>query len=336
MFVKKSTAAIDLGAYSLKYVEVETDSGLVKKAWQGALHPDRRTATEMLVGRDLHGRVAALVRRLQSEVAPPSRIVTALQGEGTWIQYLEFPLLAESELKMAAQAAACKIIPFPQARVVLSTVPVPALHGGRSGVLLVAALREPAGDMSTLFEECGLVVHRMDVVPLALAREFGRNHPDREGMFVCLASVGFSFTHVVVLRDGIPYCVRELPIGGRHFMHGLQKADHLSWGETEIRFSSVHLRDHGAACEPAIREWMHEVHRTILHFNDKVAGPPMAVQEVWLSGGCSAWQGFPERVAAQLDLPVEVDGWSRIRWGAQGKHVMAGPWKAAVGMALEQ
>lgn len=336
MFAKKSTAAIDLGAHSLKYVEVETDSGLVRKAWQAPLQPDRVDAQDALHGADLCKRVAALVRRLQAEASPPTRVVTALQGEGTWVQYLEFPLLSESELKMAAQAVACKIIPFPLARVVLSTVSVPPLHEGRSGVLVVAALKEPAGEMSSLFDACGLIVHRMEVVPLALAREFNRNHPDRAGRFVALVNVGFSLTHVVVLREGLPYYVREFPIGGRHFMHGLQRADRLTWVETERRFHSAHVNELGAACDPAMREWLHEVSRTVTHFNEKVAGPLMGVEEVWLSGGCSAWQGLRDAVAAHLELPVEVDGWNRIRWGAQAPQDEAGPWKAAVGMALEQ
>lgn len=336
MFAKKSTAAMDLGAHSLKYVEVETDSGLVRKAWQAPLQPDRSNAQDNLHGPDLRRRFAALVRRLQSEASPPSRVVTALQGEGTWVQYLEFPPLSDGELKIAAQAVACKNIPFPLARVVLSTVSVPPLHEGRSGVLVVAALREPAGEMSSLFQDCGFTVQRMEVVPLALAREFNRNHPERAGTFVALVNIGFSLTHVVVLRDGLPYYVREFPVGGRHFMHGLQRADRLSWVETERRFQSADVSELGAACEPAVREWMHEVNRTRIHFNDKVAGPPLHVEEVWLSGGCSAWRGLRDSVAAHLELPVEVDGWSRIRWGAQAAHALAGPWKAAVGMALEQ
>lgn len=335
MFAKKTCAAIDLGSHSVKYVEVETDTGRVRRAWRADLHPERRHAEDGLHGGDLRARVGALAQRLQAESGPAGRVVTALQGEGTWVQYLELPPLAPDEVSMAAQAVACKLIPFPLARVVLSTVSVPALRDGRSGVLLVAALRDPASEMSSMLGACGLTVHRMELVPLALAREFSRNHPDRANRFVGLINVGFSLTHVVVMRDGLPYYVREFRLGGRHFLHGLQKSGGFTWADTEQRFCAALQGSDGSACEPAVRAWMHEVNRTLVHFGDKIAGPSTPIREVWLSGGYSGWHGLRERVATHVALPVEVDGWQAIRWGATAESGQPGAWKAAVGMALD-
>ena len=271
MFGKRITAAIDIGAHTFKYVEVESDDARVRKAWSAPLWPEREGATLDLHGDDLRARLRDIVHRLQREVTLPPRVVTALQGTGTWLQYLDLPLLSAAEREQAARAAACKALPFALSQMVMSTVSVPPLRENRAGVLVVAALRDPALALSTVFEACGMSVHRMEVTPLALAREFGRNHPERTHAFTALVSVGFSTTHFVIVREGLPYFARELAVGGRHLMHALQKAHRFTWEETDRCFWEGDLGTVGPPCEPPLRALLHEVKRSLTHFEERFA-----------------------------------------------------------------
>lgn len=334
MFSKRVTAAIDIGAHTFKYVEVESDTARVRRAWSAPLCPEREEAGLALHGDALRARLRDVVRRLQREVTVPPRVVTALQGEGTWLQYLDLPPLSAAEREQAARAAACKALPFSLSQMVMSTVSVPPLRENRGGMLVVAALRDPAATLSATFEACGVGVQRLEMVPLALAREFGRNHPERADRFIALVNVGFSSTHLAVLRAGLPYFARELPTGGRHFLHALQKAQRFTWGETERHFLADDLGDLMATCEPPLRTWLHEVNRSLIHFRERVA-LISGVEEIWLSGGFGHWPPLRERLAQAFELPVEVDGWGSVTWKSRIPAEGAGLWKAAVGMALE-
>lgn len=337
MFQKRVVAALDLGGYSLKYVEVDVENATVRRMWQREFHPERTSAKEVVGDEQFQRRVGELLVALQAEGPLPPRIVTALQGDGTWLQYLEFPHLSPSELQVAAQAAACKTIPFSLDQVVFTTVPVPALKGtNRSGAMVVAALRKPAEALSHMLAGCGAYVNRMEVVPLALVREFATNHPERAGESVALVNVGFTFTHVVVTRGGFPYLVREFPLGGRHFTYGVQMARRVTWREADEERRRSDSTERDAAYEPFVRDWLEEIRQSISTFDAQIAGPRSGVSRVFFAGGCSAWKGLRERLEESLGLPVAADTWERIRCvGSNAGGEAPGAWKAAVGMALE-
>lgn len=337
MFQKKVAAALDLGEYSVKYVEVETDTATVRQVWQEEVHPGRVTAKENLSDEQLKPRLSELIASMASRVVVPSCVVTALQGDGTWIQYLDFPKLTPAELKVASQAAACKAIPFALESVILSTIPVPALKGPhRTGALVVAALRQPADRLPHLLASCGLKVHRLEVLPLALVREFARNHPQKTEDSVALVNVGFTRTHVIVVRHGMPYYAREFALGGRHFTYGVQMAHRLQWREAETLRRQSDSTERDASYEPFVQEWLQEVKRSVMHFDERLAMPDQHVSHIEFSGGCAAWSGLRTRLEEHMDLPVQSGGWESIRCVARSHYSeKPGTWKAAVGMALE-
>lgn len=336
MFSRRITAAFDLGAHSLKYAAVENESGTIRSMWQRELLPRRTSAQQTLSGAALRHRVAELLSALQREQpATPTHVTTALQGNDTWFQYLEFPELSPTELKVAIHTAATGMTPYPLESMVLTHVPVPPLREAKhTAALVIAARREPANELSAIFEQCGFSVQRLELVPLALAREFGRNHPQRASAIVALINVGFGLTHVVVARAGVPYYVREFALAGSHFTYGVQMAEHLSWAEAESRKDSYDVTQRSPCYEPFVLEWLEEVGRSLLHFDLRVAGHTGSISHVYLSGGGAAWRGLAERLAQHLQQSVEVDDWDKLHLTPVSSMDDCA-FKPVVGMALE-
>jgi Tfp pilus assembly PilM family ATPase len=325
--------ALDLGAHSLKCVEVDLDEGVVRKAWRRVLHPERTHLRDVLQGPRLQERLTALASLLQADLVPAGGLVTALQGEGTWLQYLELPPLSPPELHVAAQAAASSLLPFSLDQVTLSTPSVPSLTAGRSAVLLIAALKEPAAQRLALLAASGLSVSRLEIVPLALARAFGRNHPELAASVVVVVHLGFSSTHVLAVRDGLPYFVRDFTLGLRHFVHALQTTHRLTWSEALRRFEEGDAKALDVACNGVLTRWLRELSRTVEHMRRKVA--PLGLGELWIAGGGDYMRACQLLVAAHTESVVCLEYWAKLDWHAPSSPGDVGVWVPAVGMALQ-
>jgi type IV pilus assembly protein PilM len=341
MFARRTHAALDLGADSIKYAVLEPDSGRIKHLWEAPLHPGRNAHSDALEGERLATRLSQLLTVLfRQHPSLPRTVTTAIHGEGTWCRYLELPAMSARELETAVPTIARKELPFPAESASISYVPLPDGVGRRSeksAVFLVAARKEAVKRVKDLVESCGLEVARLDVTPLALVREFARNHPPGD-RFQVLLHVGFRQSQLIVLRGRAPYYVREFSPAGRHFVYGFQMGEQIDWEAALALFRGSDATSRTVSVEPFLQRWIDEVRRTLASFRRQVPGAE--VERVHLSGGCAVWRGLDARLAEELACPVTVDGWDRLKCvlpGGDGRCGDLAPsrFKAVVGMALE-
>lgn len=267
-FGKKASVGLDLGSHSVKCATYG------KKGLEGCV-------------------AAPSVEELKLS----GSVVATIPGHGTIGRYLEFPALSAKELAVAGPAQAWQFIPYPQDQTNLSFLQVPPLGGDKKTALFfVADQKERVESGQALLK--GLKIQRMEVPVLALARQFAAEHPSDS--FQALVHCGHTLTHVLVMKGKHPYYYREIRLAGKDFTYAFQQANQSSWEEAEAYKHGVDALAREVGGEPFLQRWLKEVKRSL-------AGSQIEVSKVFLSGGSAAWKGLRERLAEDLELPVEVD-----------------------------
>jgi type IV pilus assembly protein PilM len=129
----------------------------------------------------------------------------------------------------------------------------------------------------------------------------------RAGEFVALLDVGGGVTNVHIVRDGIPYFTRDLPVGTTHFIEEFQKQLGLTY-ETAMQ---VAKGDTGDVDEELLSEIVRNVGSEIYQGLEpslsylKTAGEADGIDRIVLSGGGAKLPGLREYLAGCYDVPSE-------------------------------
>lgn len=339
MFQRRVSSSLDVGEFSVKFASVESDSGRIRVLWKGEVMPERQSQNDALAGDAMKTRLAALGSELSRRHPNlKKQVAVPIQGEGVTSQYLELPPVSTKELELAVPSMARRFIPFPIDTVTLSYVPVPQLSSAdkRSAVFFVAVQREAVNRLGTLVQAAGFELKRLEVGPLALVREFSRNHEMPRDRFTALVHVGYRHTICIVLRERYPYYVRDFTPAGRDFTYAFQMGNQSTWEAAEHVKRNYDVMERDVSMEPFMLRWLDEVRRSLEYFRTQVLKQDTAVSQVFLSGGGAAWKGLDERLAEHLEIPVIVDFWNRSKMsGVDWQPEEACQYKLAAGAALQ-
>jgi type IV pilus assembly protein PilM len=172
-------------------------------------------------------------------------------------------------------------------------------------VLLVAAKREVVENRVGLLNDAGLTPAIMDVDSFALHNAFERNYPNVLTGLVVLAHIGNETTHVLLLQEGVPIMVRDIPFGVRRLREELQREQRLSAEEADEviqgRGSAVGLQ---SFVEERVEELAIGIERAIAFLTAQSAG--LELGRLFLSGGGARVPGLVEALAARLGVRTEI------------------------------
>lgn len=339
MFGKKVRAGLDIGAFGLKYAAVEARSQHCY-VWHGVMFPDRETQYQELKTREQADRVRELLEQAQAAVPTWTRAVSVnMQGESVQCGYLELPRLSAKEAELAVVSALHRELPFPVEHSHVATVPVTPLAPApnKVAVFYTAIKKTAAAQCRKLLEYCDLTLRSLEVTAVALCREFELNHQLQPGAFYALVHVGFEYTQVVVVRDGMPYYLRDFPLAGKHFTYAFQMATQISWSKAEQYKLDYKIGAKDFAIEPFLQDWTEEVQRSLEHFASRHPDGHVSYEGIYLSGGSAGWRGLDARLQQSLGVAVTLDGWDRFEaaTGSDGGDD-AVTYKVALGLALGQ
>lgn len=320
LFRRPRSLGLDIGSHSLKWALLDRSRKELVGSGSVPLFPERSSLPQVL---DWH-LWETRVREVLDEIPEASSVYTVVQGKGTVYGYLEFPDLPEDELKIAAQAEAQQAIPFPADSIQFSYTRVPPLRKG-IGVFYAAAVLGEVLRLRQVLERSGRAPHRVEIPPLALAREFQLNHAPASDAFFGLLHVGFSTTHWVVVRAGHPYYARDFAFGMGEFVRAIQRS---SWGDAEVALTEADFRLPSLAAP--LRKLQQELKRTLDHCTDAlqdVTLPPLL--DIYLSGG-----GANGNLAAVLEdhlrQRIIPDRWEHLKC----PQPQAALYKLAAGLAI--
>jgi len=130
---------------------------------------------------------------------------------------------------------------------------------------------------------------------------------ESEGKFVALLDVGGGVTNVHIVRDGVPYFTRDLPVGVTHFIEEFQKQLGLSY-DTAHGVARGHMDD---VDEQLVTEIVRSVGSEIYQGLEpslsylKTSGEADGIDRIVLSGGGAHLPGLLEYLSESYNVPSE-------------------------------
>ncbi|MCA9775901.1 MAG: pilus assembly protein PilM [Candidatus Eremiobacteraeota bacterium] len=327
IFGKRVEVGLDIGSYALHWAAYDSKT---KKAevWCKPL--------------SLHGvidvhapgfgdRVASLLKECESSVKLWNRqVVVGVQGSHVVSGYLEFPPLKESELNMAVISSVSREIPFPVHTMDIVHLPVKSLTPGKTAVFYSAWPKEQRYLLENICRVSELKIKRVEVTGIGLTREVFQNHALKPDEFHFLINIGHEITHLLFVRGGYPYYLRDIAIGGKQMTEAVALRNSLSWLEAQNLKESSSLADLLTSLGSVLSEFGYEFRRTLEYFQRRFR--TQKVGRIYLSGGGALVRDLPGWLESELELPVEIDGWDSFSPRSKTENSTLN--KASLGLAL--
>lgn len=271
-FRQKGLLGVDLGAARIKVVVIN-GGRLVAKGAVPTPAGGWDNITEM---------IAALAEAVQETGWQGRKAVSAISGERVVARYLRLPRMPEKDLRAGLKYEAERYLPVGTQDMVMDFAILdqePAGQSGQMPVLLAAAPREQVIQYYHLFQEAGLELEALDLIPTALCRTLGALGEEKESIILDL---GERWSQVVLARGGQLLFSRAVRIGyrelsGNTFSPGLNRVIDLL---QEVRRSVDFYRSQGGS-----------------GFNSA---------RLWLAGGGAYLEGIKDYFSLELNLPAEV------------------------------
>lgn len=131
---------------------------------------------------------------------------------------------------------------------------------------------------------------------------------DEEGEFIAMLDVGGGVTNVHIVKDGVPYFTRDLPIGTGHFIEEFQK-------QLGLTYETANAVAHGETAEvdtdlvtDIVRSVAEEIYQGLepsLSYL-KNSGEADGIDRIVLSGGGAQLPGLKEHLAESYEVPAEI------------------------------
>ena len=131
---------------------------------------------------------------------------------------------------------------------------------------------------------------------------------DKASEFVALLDVGGGVTNVHIVKDGVPYFTRDLPIGVAHFIEEFQKQLGLTY-ETAHEVGRGHTEE---VDDQLVTDIVQSVGQEIYQGLEpslsylKTSGEADGIDRIVLSGGGAHLPGLREFLAESYNVPSEV------------------------------
>ena len=249
--------------------------------------------------------VSAVTQAVQHLHLPVKTVNLSVSGQSVIMRVVELPAMKPNELLEALPFEAQRHLPFNVEDVVLDGAILGPSAAQKMWVLMVACKRDLVGRRLEWLQQAGLEAGVVDVDALALANAFaqGRNGQQTSGSYALL-NLGGQWTNLVMLKDGIPYLVRDIPWGAARLAQ--QVAESLGVEEAAVL---AQLREASGTVAPETAEAMKTACESVttdlqLSFDFFESQFGIQPDRVLVSGGLSRCHGALEALKNHLAQPL--------------------------------
>jgi len=293
----KLTIGLDIGSSAVKVIVLGPRKALGGRAVIGQQLSPVRQADE--------AEIASVIKEAIGTLALPTKAVT-LSVSGQWVimRVLEMPAVSPTELQQALPFEAQRYLPFNIQDVVLDGAVLAPAEGNKVWVLVVACKRDLLERRINWVRQAGFEPSVIDVDALALVNAFleQANGHKASGTHA-LINVGSQWTNLAVLKDGVPYLVRDVPWGAEKLTR--QLADQLGLDEAavssqltqQVALTPQLIEAVKVACETLVAD----LQLSFDFFENRFGPPP---EQLMMSGGVAQQPVFLEALKAHLTQPV--------------------------------
>jgi type IV pilus assembly protein PilM len=255
---------------------------------------------------------------------PNEPVASAVSGRAVIVKKIVMDKMSQTDAKEAIYWEAEQHVPFDIDDISLAfQVLREDVGANQMEVLLVAAKKDMILSHADLIRDAGFRPAVIDVASFATqnAWEFSRTDstatageeaetPPAPGAseFVALLDIGGGVTNVNIIRDGVPYFTRDLPIGTARFTEEFQKQLGLTFAQAT---AAAHGHLEGLDAD-AVTEVVRSVGGDIYHGLEpslsylRAAGEAEGIDRIVLSGGGAKLPGLREFLAGCFEVQAEL------------------------------
>ena len=301
--------AIDIGSSAVKLVKLEKKDERLVLSRLGAAP----LAPGAVRGGFVHDpeEVERALGELLSGKEEERKVVVALSGAAAMVRTVLLPAEEDFPVVDALEAEAMQVLPYPLDEVRLSHLRVGQIEKRTERLdeyLMIAVKREPLDALLAFLKRVRYEPVVVDVNFLAMESAFELSGMREEGEITALVDIGASETLVNVVCDEHTLITRAVPFGGEALTKLLSERLAVSREEAE----AVKRGKATAARKDVLEEVLGaEADKLAFELDGTFRlmwpiTPAPKVERVVLSGGGALLEGLPERLAAALNVPVEI------------------------------
>lgn len=352
---KKGLVGLDIGAASVKVVELSSKSGATTLVafGQEPLAPDVIIDGQVI---DSKGVTDAVTKVFDDHQIKTTQVATAVGGYSVILKHITVPLMSDEEWAECYDWHAEEHIPFDMADVFLDTQILDRAEYLRA--LIAASKQDLVANRKLPVDAAGKKVSIVDAEPLALINCYLFNYEPEDETPVALLHIGAAISAICIMRGRRSEFMREMTIGGDAFTGLLQRELGLSLEQAEEakRNRGQEIGIQGAEIEGVVDAlskalslealissvseiFEHEITKTF-DFYRATCDEPARVEKILISGGGSKLNGLIESLSSKLEVQVErLDPFRRIefderRFSREQLDEVAPEMAVAVGLAL--
>ncbi len=348
---KESFLGIDLGASSVKIVELRNDGGRPKLVTYG--FAEQRTDVVRGDSAELQQRIVVALRTiLKKSHVTSRRVVAALPSFAVFTSIISLPEMSKKDLFSAVRWEAKKFVPMPLEEMVLdwrllqqpapqSTPETKSLKGPKNmKVLLTAAPKNLVRRYIEVFRASELQIVSLETEAFALQRSL----IGAERVPIMIVDIGAVATDVSVIVDGIPLINRSIDVGGDTLTKAISNSLNI-----DLERAEQFKRDFGISApqqggnqiprtiEFVISSIVNEIRYVMNLFRAQEDRP---VEKLVLAGGSAFLPNLPEYLSKLLNMKVIIgDPWARVIYPVELKVALdeIGPrFAVAIGLAMRE
>ena len=319
---------IDIGAWSLKAVSITGRQGAysLKSAAYLKLPPEAR-AGEASAG--------LLSGFLKDNSIPASRAAVLMTGHSLMFRHFYLPPMPDKDLKEAVKWEIRKEVAIPPSDLISDFVTTDGAPrpDGKLSITAFAGVRKEIDSIMAFFNEAGVFVRVIEVIPTSLLASFCLNNDPAKDENHAMLDIGETKSTLVIIRNRSLAFAREISIGGQDFTRAA--AMHLKKSQDEAEEYK-----HGAPPEAARQLFLKpferlaaELHRSFDYFQAQFREGSVA--RLYLAGGSARLKGLDSFISDSTGIPVFVDDPMRkLKVTGEGLGSVAPCFSTAVGLAL--
>ena len=308
----KSLVGLDIGSSAVKAVELRQTGGSYKVA---AIGSEPVPPESIVDGTIIDGGVVANVIRdvLEKTGIKTKEVVASLSGNSVIVKKITLPMMSEDELAESIYWEAEQYIPFDIQDVNLDYQVLAAgadeANRGTMAVLLVAAKKEKIADYTGVIAQAGRVPVVVDVDAFALQNAFEVNYGIDMARVTVLANAGASAININIVEGGQSLFTRDISIGGNAYTEALQRELSLTPEDADllkrrVPVESASVEDADPIIQTVTDNLLLEIEKTFDFFKATAASDRL--DQLVVSGGAAAIDGFFEALEGRFDLPVSA------------------------------
>ncbi len=343
---KRETVGLDIGASSVKAVQLKADRGAYDLVRLGIapLHPE--TIVDGVIMDS--GTVISAIQQIFSENQIITKdVVVAVSGHSVIVKKIKVARMKPDEMEEAIAFEAEQYVPYAIEDVNLDfqVLESASAESGEMDVLLVAVKKDIINDYLSIISTAGLNAVVVDVDAFALQNAFEIAYEVDRDHVVGLVNLGAAVMNINILRGGMSEFTRDSALGGNRYTESIQKILGLSYEHAESlklggQVDGRTYEDARPAIEMVNTELAGEIRRSFDFFRS--SSPSDTIHRVVLSGGSARLHGLVEYLSESLEIPCEVANPLRSinadpkKFDPAYLEVIAPQLAVSVGLALRQ